>query len=195
MDPLILASASPQRAALLRGIGVAFEVIPSAVDEEGHPERDPAKRAEQLACAKARDVAVLHPGRWVLGCDTLVVASDGAMLEKPRDAEEAAVMIRRQSGGDSIIHSAVALVTPKGDVIEGLDSSRVRFRSISEEDIAWWIALGFWEGRSGAFQIDGPGQLLIERIEGDWSGVVGLPIYLLGQLMKQAGFPLMNQAS
>lgn len=186
-DRVILASASPQRRELLAGLGVDFTVVHSSVDEEAHPERDPAKRAELLAVLKARDIAGRNPGAWVIGSDTLVVAPDATLLEKPADADEARVMIAKQSGGASVIHSGLCVVAPDGREYAGLSTSTVTFRSLSDADIENWIAKGFWKGRSGAFQIDGAGQLLIERLEGDWTSVVGLPVYLLGELCRKAG--------
>lgn len=187
---LILASTSPQRKSLLEGLGLSFEVVPSTIDEDIHPEKDPASRSRTLARLKAEDVATRHPGMFVVGADTLVVSHLGTLLEKPADAETARGMLRAQSGGVSVVHSAVCLIDPAGHLHEGLDSSSVFFTELSEEDIEWWIRTNLWQGRSGAFQIDGPGQLMIERIEGDWSGVVGLPVYLFGQLAKQAGFSM-----
>lgn len=190
MQRLILASTSPQRNALLEGIGVSFDIVPPAVDEDVHPERDPAARAQTLARLKAEDVAMRNPGCFILGADTLVVSDDGALLEKPRNADDARMMLRKHSGRTSIVHSAVCLIDADGVAHEGIDSSSVRFTHLGESDIEWWIGTNLWQGRSGAFQIDGLGQLMIERMEGDWTGIVGLPIYLLGRLAEQAGLSL-----
>ena len=195
MPRFILASASPQRRELLQELGMPFEVVPSSIEESACAEQDPAKRAVILARLKAEDVAQKHSGAWVLGCDTLVVASDGALLEKPKDAVEAEKMLRLQSGNVSTVHSALCLIAPesvaesRGSPLlsSGLSSSRVHFKKLSEEEIAWWIGTGQWKDRSGAFQIDGLGQLMIERLEGDWTSVVGLPVFLLGELMGKAG--------
>ncbi len=186
MPHLILASASPQRKTLLEGLGIAFTIIPSSIQEDDHPEADPAKRAQDLARLKAQDIASKHSGSIVIGCDTLVVAPDGTLLEKPRSISEVRSMLKLQSGGTSIVHSALCVIDAKGKKHEGLSSSSVSFKKLSVADIDWWISTKLWQGRSGAFQIDGPGQLMIERIEGDWTGVVGLPVFLLGQLLKKA---------
>ncbi len=190
MHPLILASASPQRARLLEGLGLAFSVIPSRIEEEMCGERDPAKRAVRLAIDKAQEVAARHRGEWIIGCDTLVVAPDGTLLEKPANAEEARTMLVRQSGGTSVVHSGLALLSPSGVLHDGLSSSSVTFKRLSDAEIDWWIGTGLWEGRSGAFQIDGPGQLMIERIAGDWSSVVGFPVFLFGALAQEAGLEI-----
>lgn len=189
-EPLILASASPQRKQLLAGLGVTFVVIPSHINESACTEKNPAKRATILAREKAQEVAGRHRGRWVLGCDTLVVSADGTLLEKPVDAVDAARMLKLQSGNVSVVHSALALVSPDGEVHEGLSSSDVRFNTLSQKDIDWWINTGLWNDRSGSFQIDGPGQLMIQEIKGDWSGIVGLPVFLFGELAKKAGLGL-----
>ena len=184
---LVLASASPQRKQLLSGLGLQFSVQPSTIEESDCPEREPAKRSVVLARMKALDVAVSYPDSYVIGCDTLVVAADGTLLEKPADEHEAREMLIRHSGSDSIVHSGLCIVAPDDNVAEGLSSSTVLFKDFKQEDIDWWLGTGLWKDRSGGFQIDGLGQLLIERIEGDWPGIVGLPIFLLEQLFQQLG--------
>lgn len=190
MQPLVLASSSPQRRLLLQDLGVPFVVEPSTVDEEACGISNPVDRAAHLARLKAADVAARLPGRIVIGCDTLVVAPDGTLLEKPADRADAERMLRLQRGGTSVVHSGLCVLGGDGAAYEGMSSSRVRFGIFDDATMAWWGNLGLWEGRSGAFQIDGPGQLLIEQIDGDWTGIVGLPVYLLGQLLAQAGVPL-----
>ncbi len=190
MDSLILASSSPQRKYLLEGLGLTFSVIPSQVNEEACTEMDPAKRAQLLAREKARDVAERHRGQWVIGSDTLVVSSTGERLEKPDDEQDARRMVALHSGKTSIVHSGLALIRPDGAMFDGLSSSSVTFRTLTDADVDWWIATNLWRDRSGSFQIDGLGQLMIERIDGDWTSIVGLPVYLLGELFRQAGQPI-----
>ncbi|MBI5156203.1 septum formation protein Maf [Candidatus Peregrinibacteria bacterium] len=192
-EKIILASASPQRKRLLESLGISFDVFPSTFDEDGHPVREPMKRAQILAEKKAEHVRQAHPDAWIIGCDTLVVASTGALLEKPHDRQEAAEMLRLQSGGVSIVHSGLCLLSPRGESFTGLSSSKVTFKKLSDEEVEWWMETGLWKDRSGAFQIDGLGQLMIERIDGDWTGVVGLPVFLLGELAKEAGLRLMSE--
>lgn len=184
---LILASASPQRSTLLEGIGVQFDVAPSNVDEAECPLEDPIERASVLACLKARDVAGRNSGAFVLGCDTLVVAADGTLLEKPKDEKDARAMIALQCGRTSVVHSGLCLIDPKGKEHVGVSSSSVTFAKLSDARIDEWIASDLWQDRSGSFQIDGRGQLMIEKIEGDWTGVVGLPVFLFGELCRKAG--------
>lgn len=188
MQSFILASASPQRRTLLEGIGVQFQVIPSGLDESLCVEVDPGKRAQVLATMKAKDVASTHHDAFVLGVDTLVVAADGTLLEKPVDADDARRMLQMHSGNMSLVHSAMCLITPEGQAEEVLHTSKVMFKDLSEADIEWWISTGEWKDRSGSFQIDGKGQMLIQHLEGDWTSVVGLPIYELGLLLEKVGF-------
>lgn len=185
---IILASASPQRKTLLEGLGVPFEVIHSSVDEDGHPEKSPRERSEILACLKAEEIAAKNKGAIVIGCDTLVVSYAGELLEKPKDADDARRMLEAQSGAMSVVHSALCVIDAGGAKHCGVSSSSVRFKKLSPKDMDWWISTGLWKGRSGTFQIDGLGQLMISHIEGDWTGIVGLPVFLLGELLKNAGF-------
>lgn len=194
-QPIILASASPQRKTLLAGLDIDFVVIPSQVNEEICAELNPPARAQLLAREKAEEVLGRHRGRWVIGCDTLVAASTGELLEKPSDETEARRMIALHSGQTSTVHSGLTVINPEGIVFDGLSSSLVKFRTLSDKDIDWWIETGLWRDRSGGFQIDGKGQLMIEKIEGDWSSIVGLPVFLLGQLLTKAGYPIHSSPS
>ncbi len=187
-DRLILASASPQRKQLLNGLGLSFDVIPSTVSEEQHTEKNPGKRAVDLAVLKAKNIAQKYDGAWVIGCDTLVLAHNGTLLEKPKDAEDARRMIAMQSGKTSVVHSGLCLQAPDGRSMHDLSSSSVHFAALTEEQIDWWVQTNLWSERSGAFQIDGLGQLMIERIEGDWTSIVGLPVFLLGTMMHAMNY-------
>ncbi len=185
---LILASASPQRKTLLAGLGLRFDVIPSTVDEEACTVKDPAERSAVLARLKAEDVAAREPGAFVIGCDTLVVDAKNHRMEKPVDEADARRMLALHSGARSTVHSGLCVIDPFGDVEEGISSSHVWFKELSQADMDWWISTGQWKDRSGGFQIDGQGQLMIERIDGDWTSIVGLPVFLLGTLMKRLKF-------
>jgi septum formation protein len=190
MQKLILASASPQRKTLLAGLGLEFDVIPSTVNEEACTVVDPADRSVTLARQKAEDVAARNPGTYVIGCDTLVVDAKGERLEKPVDEADARRMLKLHAGTRSTVHSGLCVVSPFGEVEEGISSSYVWFKELSKQDLDWWIGTGQWKDRSGGFQIDGLGQLMIERIDGDWTSIVGLPVFLLGQLLNKSGFDL-----
>jgi septum formation protein len=185
---LVLASASPQRKTLLAGLGLQFDVVPSAVDEEACAVADPAERSVVLAHLKAKDVAEKRPGSFVIGCDTLVVDAKNHRMEKPVDEADARRMLKLHSGTRSTVHSGLCVIDPFGNMEEGISSSHVWFKELSKEDMDWWISTGQWRDRSGGFQIDGQGQLMIERIDGDWTSIVGLPVFLLGQLLRRLKF-------
>ncbi len=192
MEPLILASQSPARKGLLESLGWPFDVVVSGVAEDDHPVREPEKRAPILARLKAQEVASRYPGRFIVACDTLVQAPDGSLLEKPVDEDDARRMLRLQSGGASTVYSALCVALPSGELKEALDRSLVHFSPLTDAHIEWWVSHGLWKGRSGGFQVDGPGQLLIERIEGDWSAIVGLPVRLLGKILQDSGWEWTN---
>lgn len=187
MSLLILASASPQRKTLLEGLGLTFDVIPSGIEEDDHPESDPVQRSKDLSRLKALDIHRKYPTATVIGCDTLVVTKDGTLLEKPNDESDARRMLMLQSGKTSLVHSALCVVDSSGKTHEGLSTSSVTFKELSTKEIDWWLQTKLWQGRSGGFQIDGLGQLMIESITGDWTGIVGLPVFLLGELLRKAG--------
>ena len=188
---LVLASASPQRKRLLEGLGLTFEVHPSNFDEEACEESNPIERCKHLAAHKAQSVNERFPDSFVIGCDTLVVSADGEILEKAPDADAARSMIRKLSGRTCTVHSGLSVFDPLQKHHDGVSSSVVSFKDISDPELDWWIGTELWKDRSGSFQIDGPGQLLISNIEGDWSSVVGLPVYLLGSLLREAGYKVM----
>ena len=185
---LVLASASPQRKRLLEGLGLHFEVHVSGFDESTCTKTDPIERAKHQAYHKAMDVNAQFADSFVIGCDTLVVSQNGDLLEKAPNADAAREMMSKLSGKTCTVHSALSVVDPQQKHHEGVCSSQVTFKALSNEEIDWWIATGLWKDRSGSFQIDGPGQLLISHLEGDWSSIVGLPVYLLGDLFKRAGY-------
>ncbi|PIQ76027.1 septum formation protein Maf [Candidatus Peregrinibacteria bacterium CG10_big_fil_rev_8_21_14_0_10_49_24] len=186
----VLASASPQRKTLLEGVGLSFVVSPPETDESLCTEKDPVRRAIVLARTKAEDRASAFPDSWILGSDTLVVSSAGELLEKPADAQDARRMLSLHSGSCSIVHSTLCLRSPSGECFEGLSTSSVFFKELTEEEKDWWIRTDQWKDRSGGFQIDGKGQFLIAKIEGDWSSIVGLPVFLLGELLSEAGLSI-----
>jgi septum formation protein len=171
---LVLASASPQRRAILTQLGVDFTVQAADVDEL--TEGVPGPLVEHNALLKARAV----PGGRVLGSDT-TVALGGDVLGKPRDRDEARAFLERLSGTRHAVWSAVALV--EGDSERtAVDCAEVAFRALSESDVEWYLSTGEWEGRAGGYAIQGRGAALVERVEGDYTCVVGLPVAALIRL-------------
>lgn len=190
MLPLVLASASPRRASLLRQVGVDFEVVPSLVPEEA-PDLPPEQRVEALALAKARRVAALYPRRLVLGADTLVEV-DGRVLGKPAGEGEAAAMLRLLSGRGHRVHTGLALV--RGERAEtACQTTRVFFRSLAEEEISAYVQSGEPLDKAGGYGIQGLGALLVESIEGDYFNVVGLPLNCLAGLLADFGVSLLGR--
>jgi septum formation protein len=174
--PLVLASASPQRRAILEQLGVDFRVAAPEVAELG--EGEPGPLVLENALRKARSVAATAPdGSVVLGVDT-VVSLDGRVFGKPRDAREAEDYLGRLSGRTHEVHSGLALVGPDGESTRGA-LTKVRFRELSQVDLDWYLAAGEWHGRAGGYAIQGRGAALVEEIEGDYWNVVGLPVSLL----------------
>lgn len=190
---LVLASASPQRKRLLEGLGLTFEVHPSNFDESTCTKTDPIERAKHQAYHKAMDVNKRFADSFVIGCDTLVVSQDGVLLEKAPDEDAARVMVGKLSGKVCNVYSALSVVDPQQIHHEGVSSSVVRFKELSDAEIDWWIGTQLWKDRSGSFQIDGPGQLMIEEIQGDWTSVVGLPVFLLGDLLRESGYSIIEK--
>jgi septum formation protein len=178
--PLLLASTSPQRRAILEQLGIPFEVVAPRFDEAA--DGDPVEHA----LGKARSVAAQAGERPVLGVDT-VVRCEGRSFGKPASAGEAEAMLEALAGRAHEVVSGLALVTP-GWEEAGVDVTRVRFRLLTARDLASYVATGEWEGRAGGYAIQGAGASLVERVEGDYLNVVGLPAGLLVRVLA-ARFP------
>ena len=185
---IILASASPRRTQLLRLLGIAHEVDAAhGVDERPLPGEAPEALAVRLARAKALGVAPRHPGIPVLAADTVVVLED-EILGKPEDATAAERMLRRLAGRTHDVVTAVALAVD-GNVSADVDRTRVRFRSLSPELIRDYVATGEPLDKAGSYGLQGFGAVLVDRIEGDCFGVIGLPLRLVVDLLEAAGRP------
>jgi septum formation protein len=181
---LILASASPRRAELLRDAGIAFRIEVSNLEEAREPGEAPRAYAERLARDKARVVAQRFPGDQVLAADTIVVVGD-AVLEKPADAVDAARMLRELSGRAHEVTTGVCLVVHRKEDVRS-ETTRVFFRELSEKDIAGYIATGEPMDKAGAYAIQGGAARWVENIEGDYNNVVGLPVALVTQMLRDA---------
>jgi septum formation protein len=188
-DLLILASASPRRRKLLAELGVRFEAHPCPLSElVCRPAGTvPAAWAEALAYFKARAVAERHAGRWVLGADTVVVC-EGELLGKPRDVRDAARMLELQSGRPTAVITGMSLVCRRDEVHRIIchDTTVVWMRDAPEQRRAY-LAGGEWCGKAGAYGIQDVGDKLVERVEGSFSNVVGLPLELVRRVLRVAG--------
>jgi septum formation protein len=172
--PLILASQSPPRRAILEQLRIPFEVVLPDYEERGE---DPVEHA----AGKARSVAGVARERPVLGVDTIVIC-DGRVLGKPKDLSDAERMLELLGGRTHEVVSGLCLVTPGWEELHK-ETTRVTFRPLTARDIATYLATGEWEHRAGGYAIQGMGAALVERIEGDYLNVVGLPAALLIRLL------------
>jgi len=187
---LILASGSPRRSHLLDLIGVDFVVKPADVDETPLAGEDPVTFASRAARDKALEVATGHPGRLVLGADT-VVEVDQKILGKPVSEDEASSMLRRLSGRSHLVHTAVSLVNDSTahDIV---DSARVQFVNLTDEMIRWYVATGEPMDKAGAYAVQGLGGLLVARVDGSPNTVIGLPVHRLPELFAAHGLDFWN---
>jgi septum formation protein len=180
--PLVLASRSPQRRAILTQLGLPFRVAEPAYEERPLP-LPPEQLVQAYSQGKARSVAVLAGDGPVLGVDT-EVAVDGRVYGKPSDEDAARTMLAELAGREHLVVSGLTLVRADGAEQTGLSVTAVRFRALDAEEIAEYVAAGEWQGRAGGYAIQGRGAALVERIEGDYSNVVGLPVALLIRFLR-----------
>lgn len=176
---LWLASTSPQRTAILRQLRIQHEiVVPSYVEDDPH-DADPVQLVREHAAGKARSVA--RKGAVTLGVDT-TVALDGRIYAKPADLDDARAMLTALQGRTHEVISGICLV---GDGFEELhhETTRVTFRALTPEQVDRYLEAGEWKGRAGAYAIQGVGGAVVERIDGDYLNVVGLPAALLVRLL------------
>lgn len=178
---LILASASPRRAGLLRAAGFDFAIVPADVDEAVRPGEAPHRYVRRLAAEKSGAVAV-PPGAVVLGADTAVVI-DGGMLGKPRDDEEAAAMLRRLSARRHEVLTGISVRLGARELAR-VERTGVHFTALTDADIAWYLASGEGRDKAGAYAIQGLASRFIPRIEGSYSNVVGLPVAAVVELLR-----------
>jgi septum formation protein len=181
--PLLLASTSPQRRAILHQLGIPFDVVAPSYVEHDPRDADPAQLVREHALGKARSVAADADDRPVLGVDT-TVALDGRIYAKPADAGDAERMLEELSGRTHAVVSGLALVTPGWEYVED-EATLVTFRALTPRDLANYVASGEWRGRAGGYAIQGLGAALVERVEGDYLNVVGLPASLLVRLLAE----------
>jgi len=180
--PLRLASTSPQRRAILEQLGIPFELAMPDYEEHDAPDADVVELVRRHAAGKARSVGEPDE-RPVLGVDT-TVHLDGRVFGKPSDYEEAEEMLETLGGRTHEVVSGLCLRTPGWEVVEH-EVTRVSFRPLTARDLAAYVASREWEGRAGGYAIQGLGAALVERIEGDYLNVVGLPAALLVRLLSE----------
>jgi nucleoside triphosphate pyrophosphatase len=180
-QPLVLASTSPQRRAILEQLGIPFEIVPPRYEERDDGGLSPAELVQAHSRGKARSVADEAAGRPVLGVDTAVVV-DGRVLGKPADEREAEDMLAALSGRAHVVVSGLCLLGDGREDVEH-EETLVRFRGLTPAEVAGYVATGEWRGRAGGYAIQARGAALVERVEGDYLNVVGLPAALLVRLL------------
>jgi septum formation protein len=198
MERIILASGSLRRRELLEAAGIVFDVLIPDLDETTRDILPPAKRVIALAEDKAlaiADIAQASSPRLVLAADTLVCVPDTDQvggedaLGKPRDADEARSMLKRLSGAEHVVRTGVFLLDrDSGTRYSARSDTSVRFAPLSDAEIEGYLASGEWDGVAGAYRIQGLASLLVDCIDGSWTGVVGLPMHELYVMLRKANF-------
>jgi septum formation protein len=186
VPPLVLASQSPRRAELIGRLGLEFETLPADIDESYLQGETPPEHAERLSREKALKIAADRPEALVVGSDTIVVI-DGDVLGKPRDRDHAIEMLMRLSGREHEVCTGVA-VAHGGRVESGLERVCVRFRTLDRRAAEEYVATGEPMDKAGAYGIQGFGSAIVERIDGDYFAVMGLPVVRMLSLIERHGW-------
>ena len=188
---VILASASPRRKDLLSLIGCNYETYSPDVDESILEDETPESVCRRLSILKAESASRQFAGTLIISADTIVVI-DNEIFGKPSDADEARVMLNILKGREHKVITGVTIIY-KDKIITETESTAVWFRNISEDDIDSYISTGEYQGKAGAYAIQGYASLFIERIDGDYSNVVGLPLQRLSMMLEKIGIEFREQ--
>jgi septum formation protein len=183
VDRILLASTSPQRRVILDQLGIVFDVVAPDYVEHDPPDADAVELVREHALGKARSVAEQAGNRPVLAVDT-AVSLGGRIYGKPPTAEAAERMLEELAGETHVVVSGLCLLTPGWELVEH-ESTRVTFRELTPRELAHHMTHGEWEGRAGGYAIQGRGAALVEKIEGDYLNVVGLPAALLVRILAE----------
>lgn len=182
--PIILASSSPRRVELLAQLGIVpTAIIPAAIDETPAHAELPSVHALRLAEAKAATIAAAHPGKIILAADT-VVACGRRILPKAESTAEVADCMRLLSGRRHRVYGGICVIGADGKRRAHLSQSVVRFRRLTAEEIATYAASGDGEGKAGGYAIQGQAAGMIDFISGSYSNIVGLDLFVVGQLLR-----------
>lgn len=188
----VLASQSPRRRELLESIGMDFDVVPSHVPEEHAAGEWPDDYVTRLSRDKASEVARSHRDRWVIAADTIVVLGE-QLLEKPADEKDARRMLALIAGQTHVVHTGLTLQRDDRNYLETrVARAEVRMLPLTVEEIAWYAATGEPLDKAGAYAVQGIGSMFIDRIDGSYTNVVGLPLALLFQMLKTAGIDVLS---
>lgn len=184
--PLLLASSSPRRKALLTQVGLPFRAVASGIRED-LSEGGPAQNARALAEKKAREGFTASRGNWVLGADTMVVLDD-TVLGKPESVEEASLMLSRLSGREHRVVTGFCILDPAGQRVHSeAVVTRVTMKTLTEGEIKGYVASGEPYGKAGGYAVQGLGAFMVESIAGSYTNVVGLPLCALVKALQGAG--------
>jgi septum formation protein len=180
-ERIVLASRSPRRVQLLAELGVEPLVDPADVDETPRINEDPVAYVRRVAIAKARRVAQRHAAATVIAADTTVDV-DGRILGQPADIDDARSMLRSLSARTHRVHTAVVVITSESETSDVV-TSLVTFQPLDDETLEWYLATGESLGKAGAYAVQGHGAVLVERVQGSMSNVVGLPLASTARLL------------
>ena len=194
MPTLVLASTSPWRRGLLTQVGLEFEAVAPETPEPLEEGGDPIEQAERFASEKARAVAAIRPDSIVVGADQ-VLEFEGRSYGKVETAAEALEALRRLAGRTHALVTAVSILAPGRPEWRGREVSRLTMRALSEAELTAYLATGEWEGCAGCYRLEGRGLALFERIEGDHTNVLGLPVPMLLTQLRTLGVPLFGSAA
>lgn len=187
---VILASTSPRRRELLALLGITFEIVPPAAEEIPSPELLPREQAKQFALDKALSIARRRPDDLVLGSDT-VIEINGTLVGKPRDLDDAETMLRQLRGRSHHVHTAVALIHEAAYVtVVRVETALVRMTPFTDRELRRYLETEESLGKAGAYSIQGEAARFIEKIEGDYPTIVGLPLRQTAGLLEQQGVML-----
>jgi septum formation protein len=181
---LVLASASPRRAQLLTSAGLTFEVAPADIDESTRPGEDPSAYVARLSAQKAATIAAtVAPGVIVIAADTTVDVN-GVILEKPVDDDDARRMLGLLSGRSHLVHTGVTVTAAATETL--VVETVVEFVELSPDTIEWYVATRDWDGKAGGYGIQGAAAVLVRRIEGSVTNVIGLPLAETIEMLRRA---------
>ena len=187
---LILASASPRRSEILRGLGLGFEIEPADIDESRLSDEAAEIYVERIARSKADNRR--RPGTLTIAADTIVVIDD-SVLGKPESPEDAKRMLARLAGREHEVLTAVAVLDANsGALRSSVERSKVRIAAMSLSEINWYVATGEPLDKAGAYAIQGLGSLFVESVEGNYANIVGLPVPTLDRLVAELGQSLLD---
>ena len=181
---LILASGSPRRRSLLAQVGIPYMVNPSSYKEDAPARKDPEKFVIAQALGKAKDVASRYPDRWVLGADTVVVF-DGEILGKPKNEKDAISMLKGLSNHKHSVFTGLALVKDDTVYTKAVET-KVWFRKLKEREIVEYVCSGEPMDKAGSYGIQGKAAIFIDKINGSYTNVVGLPVSQVYTMLQKA---------